>query len=205
MVLSFLFIYRSCLSQCSSVFGLCVLVSPQLCITPAPWACCSPWTVQRRVYRGLWVSSWPLPPPGTLFKKRWLSMFPSQTHLLFRGQDPAEMQYLVWPHLLFLLGFVPYFLILLTFLLLNHSVCAEQASGSVRGRSVQPSVAWWGLYRWQPLTKKAIRYKEESALSLLLRSETVWCNYEAWVCLCAYVVMLDLYLHFVCRTLLTGS
>lgn len=115
-------------------------------------------------------------------------MFPSQTHLLFRGQDTAEMQHLVWPCLLFLLGFLPYLPILLTFSLLNRSVCAEQASGSVLGRSVQPSVAWWGLYRWQPSTKKAIRYKEETAPSLLLRSETVWCNHEVWVCLCAYCV-----------------
>lgn len=41
------------------------------------------------------MSSGTLPSPGTLSKKRRLSLFPSQTHLPVRRQDRAEMQHLV--------------------------------------------------------------------------------------------------------------
>lgn len=41
------------------------------------------------------MSPRPLPPPGPLFNKRQMSMFPSKTHLPVRGKDTAEMQHLV--------------------------------------------------------------------------------------------------------------
>lgn len=181
----FICLYRSCLSQRSGVFGLCVLLSPHLYISPAPRACCGHGTVQGGVRGGLWVSARPLPSPGTLSKKRRLSLFPSETHLPVRGQDTAEMQHLVWlfvsfQSLFFLytslspipvvpfLALHPFFLIWL----LNLSVCAEQASGSVLGRSAQPSAAWWGRYRLPPLTRSGIYCREETAPSLLWRWDT---------------------------------
>lgn len=44
---------RSHLSQGSSIFRLCILLPPQLCISTTPWACCSPGTVQTGVCGGL--------------------------------------------------------------------------------------------------------------------------------------------------------
>lgn len=49
---SLLCLSRSCLSQRSGVFRLCVLLSPQLCVSPAPRAC-SHGSVQRGVCGGL--------------------------------------------------------------------------------------------------------------------------------------------------------
>ena len=66
-----------------------------------------------------------------------------------------------------------FFLTLLsTYSLLILPVCAKQASGSVLGRSAPPSAAWWGHYRWPPLTKRGIHYREETVPSLLWRWET---------------------------------
>ena len=87
---------RSCLSQRSGVFRLRVLLSPQLCVSPATGACRSHGTVQGEMCGGLRVPAGPLPSPGTLSKTRRLSLFSSQTHLPVRGEDTAEMQHLVW-------------------------------------------------------------------------------------------------------------
>ncbi|TKS88049.1 SCO-spondin Precursor [Collichthys lucidus] len=46
-------IIMSCLSKRSGVFRLCVLLSPKLCISTAPWSCCSHGTVQGGVRGGL--------------------------------------------------------------------------------------------------------------------------------------------------------
>lgn len=79
------------------------------------------------------------------------------------------------------------------FLSFSHFlVCAEQDSGSVLERNVQSSAAWWGRYRWPPLIKRAIRYKEETAPSLLWR----WEPGSVCVCVCEYVIIC-LCLHFV--------
>lgn len=77
------------------------------------------------------MSTGSLPLPGSLSKKRRLSLFPSQTHLPVRGQDTAEMQHLVWGiHFLCLHGVfflcislspIPVFLLLT--LLFHPSVC----------------------------------------------------------------------------------
>lgn len=83
-------------------------------------------------------------------------------------------------------------------------VCAEQASGSVLGRSAQRSAALWGRYRWTPLTKRGIHYKEETVPSPPWRWDTENENMQvAFVCVaatspCAYAPC-------ALRTLSTGS
>lgn len=72
-----------------------VLLSAQLCVSPAPRPRGGYRPVSGGVCGGLRVSTGPLPSPGSLPEARRLSLFPPQTHLPVRGEDPAEVQHLV--------------------------------------------------------------------------------------------------------------